>query len=170
MNRVLLCVFLLFVSASGASAQRVTEIKGRALDETGAPVVGVLVTATPVDATNILAYTSSGSDGSFTLRSSSGFPDRIRITARSMITKEQAKVISSSDGLVEFRLQEEVQELNEVHVQGAIIEEIGDTLNYYVEGFRTETDRNIGDVLKKLPGIRVTAGGSILFQDREISK
>ena len=170
MKRVFLLVFLLFVSASGASAQRVTEIKGRALDETGAPVVGVLVTATSVDATNILAYTSSGSDGSFTLRSSSGFPDRIRLTARSMITKEQAKVISSSDGFVEFHLQEEVQELNEVHVQGAIIEEIGDTLNYYVEGFRTDTDRNIGDVLKKLPGIRVTASGSILFQDREISK
>jgi len=87
-----------------------------------------------------------------------------------MVTKAQEKVISSAEGYVEFRLEEEIQQLNEVHVQGSRIEQKGDTLNYYVESFRDATDRSIGDILKKLPGIHIASGGRILYQNKEISK
>lgn len=171
MYKFFISALILLTVATGVSAQKVTEIRGQTLDgATGSPIVGVLVSATPVDATNTLAYTVSGTDGSFVLKSNSGFPDRVKVTARSMVTKVQEKVISSAGGYVEFRLEEEIQQLNEVHVQGSRIEQKGDTLNYYVESFRDATDRSIGDILKKLPGIQIASGGRILYQNKEISK
>jgi len=39
-----------------------------------------------------------------------------------------------------------------------------------VGSFLDETDRSIGDVLKKLPGIQVLSSGQILYQNKPISK
>src|SRR5690554_4852077 len=47
---------------------------------------------------------------------------------------------------------------------------MGDTINYSVLSFIDETDRSIGDVLKKLPGVQVLSSGKILYQNKEISK
>ncbi|WP_333865588.1 hypothetical protein [Sphingobacterium sp.] len=45
-----------------------------------------------------------------------------------------------------------------------------DTISYDVGSFAKEEDRNIGDVIKRLPGMEVTESGLIKYQDKTVSK
>lgn len=66
-------------------------------------------------------------------------------------------------------LEEDVFKLQEVKISSNRIRQRKDTLIYSVSGFKMPQDRNIEDVLKKIPGIEVTQSGQIKFQDRPIS-
>ena len=46
----------------------------------------------------------------------------------------------------------------------------GDTLLYNVAAFRSASDRNIEDVIRKLPGISVSENGTISYQGESINK
>ena len=71
---------------------------------------------------------------------------------------------------MQVRLQEAAMQIREVSVRGDRIWQRGDTLTYSVAGFRLPQDRTIEDVLKKIPGIEVSANGQISFQDQPINK
>ncbi|MEZ7954440.1 MAG: hypothetical protein QMB82_04660, partial [Bacteroidales bacterium] len=45
----------------------------------------------------------------------------------------------------------------------------GDTLNYMTSGFVKEQDRNIGEVLKRIPGVVVDVSGQIKYNDKPIN-
>ncbi len=146
------------------------EIKGRVLDEqTRNPIAKVTVTIHPAHEKSIITYVSTLSDGSFTLKSSA-MPDSVTISVRSMTIESQSKTVSSDIGFVEFIVEEKITELKEVIIKAPKIRQLGDTIHYDVASFLDETDRSIGDVLKKLPGVQVLSSGRILYQDKPISK
>lgn len=60
--------------------------------------------------------------------------------------------------------------IREVLVKARRIGEQGDTLTYNVASFADEQDRSIGDVLKKMPGIRVDDKGKISYNGTAINK
>src|SRR5690606_30604827 len=49
------------------------------------------------------------------------------------------------------------------------ISQRGDTLRYLLHDFIDTNDRNVGDALKKLPGLSVLASGKVLFNGQAIS-
>lgn len=61
-------------------------------------------------------------------------------------------------------------QLPEVKIVSHPIKEQGDTLIYNVARFKMTQDRSIADVLRNMPGIRVTDDGSIYFQGEPINK
>lgn len=64
--------------------------------------------------------------------------------------------------------QQIVMDLVEIQRKPAI-QLMGDTLSYHVSSFAEHEDRNIGDVLKRLPGIDVAANGQISYNGKTIS-
>ena len=145
------------------------EIKGRVLNSEQEPLAAVTVTLHPVGSQSILTYAMTAGDGTFTLKSNN-VPDSVTVSVRAMTIESQSKSIKSDVGFVEFVVKEKTTELKEIIVQAPKIRQTGDTLNYSVSSFLDETDRSIGDVLKKLPGIQVLSSGQILYQNKEISK
>lgn len=69
-----------------------------------------------------------------------------------------------------FILQDKGYKIKEVTVTSKRILEKKDTLIYLVSGFQMPQDRNIADVLKKMPGIEVLPSGQIKFEDKAINK
>ena len=67
-------------------------------------------------------------------------------------------------------MEEEAILLQEVIVKAEPISQKGDTVSYLVSSFASENDRVIGDVLKKMPGIKVLSGGAIHYNGKEINK
>ena len=60
--------------------------------------------------------------------------------------------------------------LREVVVKSKPIWNKEDTIVYSVNAFKTLGDKSIGDVLKKLPGVEVSASGSVKYQGEAINK
>lgn len=164
-----LAIFLFCSCAFSSFAQK--EISGRVIDErTRNPLSAVTVTLHPTGSASILSYTMTAEDGHFTLKSNN-MPDSVTISVRAMTIESQSKTVKIDNlGFVEFVVNEKVTELKEVIVKAPKVRQIGDTINYSVSSFIDETDRSIGDVLKKLPGIQVLSSGQILYQNKEISK
>lgn len=69
-----------------------------------------------------------------------------------------------------FTVYPRVQQMDEIQVgaKPKIVEE-GDTLSYRVASFAQQTDRSIGDALRRMPGIAVEDNGRIKFQGQAIS-
>ena len=68
-------------------------------------------------------------------------------------------------------MQEENIILKEVTVKASKVREHGDTLTYNVATFADQNDRNIGDVLARIPGFEVNKqSGQILYEGKPISK
>lgn len=67
-------------------------------------------------------------------------------------------------------LEEKAIDLSEITVRNRPrIDSYGDTLSYLIESFAREEDRNIGDVLSRMPGMEVSETGQIFFNGKEIS-
>jgi hypothetical protein len=146
------------------------EIRGRVLyEQSREPVVGANVTLHPAGETAILAFGITDTDGNFVLRRAQ-MPDSVTVQVRAMTIGTQSKTVRSNIGFVEFLVAAEVTELQEVTVQAPRIRQVGDTLNFNVASFLQETDRSIGDVLRRLPGVQVLSTGEILYQNRPISR
>ena len=67
-------------------------------------------------------------------------------------------------------LAEKAYELSEVVVKIPPIHNIGDTIVYRVSSFVSKSDRNIEDVIKRLPGIEVDSDGRIMYNGEPINK
>lgn len=167
-GKTLFFILLLLISLNKVFAQK--EISGRVLDtDTRKPVDAATVTLHPKGSASILAYTMTNKEGAFTLKRAS-MPDSVAISVRAMNIENQSKTVKSDIGFVEFLVKEKVTELKEVIVKAPKIRQLGDTIHYDVASFLDETDRSIGDVLKKLPGVQVLSSGQILYQNKAISK
>lgn len=72
---------------------------------------------------------------------------------------------------IDFTLQEKEIILNEVVVNKTVpIRLSKDTTTYKVKEFLNGTEKNVEDVLKRLPGIQIDEGGDITFKGKKIDK
>ncbi|SEA01228.1 CarboxypepD_reg-like domain-containing protein [Porphyromonadaceae bacterium KH3R12] len=160
-------VYIIFIPLSLFSQQGIT---GYVLaKQTKKPIANVTVVLYPVGLPSILTYTMTAEDGTFVLKRDN-LPDSVTVTVSAMTIERQSKTVKSDTEFIEFLVAEKTVELKEVIVRAPKIRQLGDTIHYDVASFMDETDRSIGDVLEKLPGMQVLSSGQILYQNKEISK
>lgn len=166
--KTLILILLALLSIGQLFAQH--EIKGHVLDSRWRkPIAAATVTLHSAGSQDILSYTITDDKGGFVLQRET-LPDSVDISVRAMTIETQTKRVKSSVDFVEFIVNEKVTELKEVIVKAPKVRQMGDTINFNVAAFTDATDRSIGDVLKKLPGIQVLSSGQILYQNKAISK
>ncbi|SUB89688.1 Uncharacterised protein [Porphyromonas macacae] len=167
MRYLLFSLTLLFFSISLFSQ---TEIRGKVVDnKQHKPIISATVTLHPVKANTILTYDMTDEKGDFVLKKA-GLPDSVVIAVRSINSEPYRKKIKSDIKYIEINVNEQTIDLKEVIVKAPKIHQKGDTINYSVASYINATDRSIGDVLKKLPGVQVLSSGQILYQNKVISK
>ena len=161
---------ILFLTAFTFDSFAQQEIRGRVLyEQSREAVIGVNVTLHPAGQTSILAFGVTDTEGNFLLRRAE-MPDSVTIQVRAMTIGTQSKTLRSNVEFVEFLVAEATTELQEVAVRAPSIRQLGDTLNFNVASFIQETDRSIGDVLRRMPGIEVASSGEIFYQNVPISR
>lgn len=136
---------------------------------TGEPIEGVVVTAQGETSDKILAYSMTGAGGTFVL-SIPEAPSKIRVTASSMMTESLTETVGVGRTDIVLKVKEKARQLKEVRLTAQKLTMKGDTLNYNVSSFAKSDDRSIGEVLKRLPGIKVVNTGEIYYQGKEINK
>lgn len=143
-------------------------VRGSVLDlSNGAPLRGASVTVRGKNG-RILKFAATKSDGSFSLQLDSISGSRLDVSMLNF-----AKQSLSLDSIilpVTVMLEPKSTMLKEVMVKADRIREQGDTISYSVGAFAQKQDRSIGDVLARMPGMKVESSGRIQYQGEDINK
>lgn len=132
-------------------------------------VDGVNISLYEEEEGTIKSYTITDEKGNYEIRYNSN-KDSLLIRVSGFNMKNTSKKIANRNQNLNFEIEEESIQLREVVVKAQKIRQTGDTINYLVSEFSDATDRSIGDVLKKLPGIRVADDGTVFYQNLPINK
>lgn len=143
-------------------------ISGAVKNTDGSGMDFVNVIAMPADAPKtILVSTFTDESGRFDMTVNTGC-DSIILKASGMEIAPSQITVPNRSGSYEIIVENRAVELKEVVVKSKKVYSHGDTINYNVVSFLSQTDRSIADVLKKMPGITVSDAGQISYQGKPI--
>ncbi len=168
-NDYLKCTLLLLLTLFYQYTFSQTVLSGQIIDTNKQPLQGVSVRVYELRSTSIKAFAISNSKGSYRINQNID-KDSIRLVVSMMGYKIEERIISKSNLNQDFILSSQPIELQEVIVKTPPIRQSHDTLSYDIKKFANATDRNLGDVLKKLPGIDIASDGTIKYNGEAINK
>jgi hypothetical protein len=171
-NISIISFFLLLFGAVAVEAQQVptTVIDGSVrFKENGEAVVGANVLLMDEDGKVVLGFASTDSDGNYAIRYNAR-RDTVVLKVTGFNVKPVIRTVPLRNQTVNFEVEYDKIAIREVVVKAKPVERRGDTLNYYVSSYIDSLDRNIGDVLRKMPGIDVKSNGQILYNNKAINR
>ena len=127
-------------------------------EESGEPVAGAIVQT--VGGKN---YTFTTNDGHFSLK---GEARQIRVQSMGY----RSIVVDVTEGPMHIMMKPEVTQLKDVIVKAPDIIQKSDTLVYSMSKWAQKQDRNMADVLRRLPGVEVAEDGGIKYNGEPINK
>lgn len=138
-------------------------LSGKVTDTSGQPLEAMIIVE---DVGRIVAHTMAVETGEYVLDFSTS-SDSINIRASMIGYSTLKRVIVAASGRVDLVLQGG-NTLKEFIVVADKITERGDTLSFNVGAYQDNSDRVIGDVIKKMPGLEVSESGRISFNGKEV--
>ena len=122
------------------------------------------------DGKRILAYSYSQPDGSFILECPQGPQQEFLLTTSRLGYEPYRQTIPAQTQQTEILLKESSLTLREVKVISSPIRRQGDTISYYMSNFHRPQDRNLADVLARMPGIHVQSDGRVQYDGKPINR
>ena len=159
---------LIFMSVSTIAVLAQKQIKGKVKDDKAKPLPSVMVSLKDKEGST-LGFARTNEKGDFTINTDENGAD---LNLEFSILGFGKKTINLLDFAKtnEISLAESEINLKTVEVKNRPrLSSNGDTLNYKTSDFSDKQDRNIGDVLKKMPGIEVAENGKISYNGKNIS-
>jgi len=149
-----------------------TEITGNVKDSIGNPISYANVLLQPLDSPQIVAYTTSQQDGSYSLKSNQKGEFQVVFTSLGYAKKQMLVDLQGQDQIeVNAILLEEEMLLDNVTIKGdRPISVKKDTILFDADSFRRGNEIVVEDLLKNLPGVNVESDGTIKVGDREIER
>jgi hypothetical protein len=164
-------LFLLLIPVISFSQ---TNIKGLVTNENNQAIPYVNVLIKIADSTNlIVAYTYSKNNGEYTFKTNRTGKFNLSFSSLGYGTKTIAiEIIADTKEITKnVILTEEAFSLDEVIIQSErTIKTKKDTVEIKVNRFLTPNDVTVEDLLKKIPGVTVSSGGTIKVGNQEIEK
>lgn len=143
-------------------------ISGHVYDTLHSPLKDVMVTYQNTNEDVILGFDVTNEGGEFEIEVSSK-EDSILLTVAHISYKTEHRKVANRPSEVVFLLSPSVFELKEIVIENPPVYKVNDTVTYDVAAFTSPSDRVIGDVIRKLPGIEVD-GGTITYQGKPIQQ
>ena len=168
--RIIIILLLLCISLNHIQGQ-VVILNGTVRDgQTRAALPNVNITICPKDSKKIIAFSITKQDGNFQINYTPPTIQNAMIHFSFLGYATQILPIEETKTQYDITLYPHPIDIKEIIVKAPKIKVQGDTIVYNVASFSKEGDKTIGDVLKKLPGIRVEEDGKISYQGTAINK
>lgn len=119
--------------------------------------------------TSLIAFAVSDEQGKFKTNVKA-VSDSLIIKISSVNYRNESRLILNASQTLQFHLVVDVKQLEGISVIASPIYKRGDTLSYLVGSFARSEDKDLEDVLRRMPGIEVGANGQILYQGTAINK
>ena len=169
--RFSICILAILLSMTIVAQNTVVErsISGAVTERNSEVVAGANVLVQSADGKRLFSYGSSDGEGRYEVKFKSD-ADSVSVSVTGFNLAKVSKVVPANIERVDFVVEYSALKIKEVKVEANAIERKKDTVTYYVANFKDSTDRSIGDVLQKLPGIEVAPSGQIKYQGKAINK
>lgn len=170
MLRYLAYILLPLLLASvvpGAYAQ--TALTGTVKDEKRKPISSANIVLRAKADAPILTFSITNANGEFSLKVPANM-DSVFITITHLSFAAQQFYTKASNSLFDIVLIPQEYELPELVVKNEPFIRRGDTLTFDVSQYRQDSDDNIEEVLRNIPGITIEDNGRILYDGLDISK
>lgn len=168
-NLLTLCAFF-FLSIS-VQAQSFS-VRGKVQDSTckGVPFASVAITD-PAD-TSTIAFTISDDAGNFQLRNIDSGSYLLFVASFGFdVLYKDVEVTKDREGLI-LDMSSTAVSFKEIMVRASKMPILlnGDTVVYNSSSFKTQSNANVEDLIKKMPGIQVNKDGTIMVEGKQVSK
>lgn len=163
--RMLVCIVL---SCSSLWAQEGAHVIKGVVRTQEDRLAGASVAVYSLPDSSLLAYTYTDAQGAFALKVNAQQRQGL-VTVRCMGHKPHSQRLTLTDQTLDIHLEEERQILREVIVQAPTVWGSRDTINYSVAQLARVGDRHIGDVIRRIPGIRIQ-GNQIEYQGKPLKQ
>ncbi len=168
-KQFVLALFMLFCLIETTYSQ---SIKGVVLDEDNEPLEFASVALLQPSDSLLIKYTSTEQDGSFDI---SGFKQGTYLLQVYLMTyqanQQTIDVTKSELDLGKFILKKDINVLDEITINAVVPIKIKqDTVAFNTKAFKVKQDDNVGDLIKKLPGVEVGTDGAVSAQGESITK
>lgn len=167
-NLIQIFLLLLFLGISNFSFGQ-TLLSGTILDESKNPISNVSVSYKKTNGTSISGFTKSLENGKFKLEIKLIDTDSIELDFNHISFRRKSIRILNRTANYSITLQSETRKIEEVRMPNLSIHRKKDTLKYRVDAFKTQQDRVIADIIKRLPGVEIK-DDVIYYQGKEIKK
>ncbi|MBL7847687.1 MAG: TonB-dependent receptor family protein [Cyclobacteriaceae bacterium] len=174
MTRILLSVFFALAVLS-SSAQKFT-LRGQAVDTVSSPMPSATVMLLQAKDSALVSFAATDRQGNFELKNINRGEYQLKITFVGYASA--IKEIKSSDFVTPvmelglLRLEPVSKELDALVIKGekAPVTVKRDTIEFNAGSFKTKTNANVEDLLKRMPGIEVETDGSIKAQGEQVQR
>lgn len=157
-------IFLFFCNLLNAQK---TEITGLVRDSiTHEPINSVIIKT--FDKAKLIAFCTTNNKGEYKLSIESG-AETLNLNYEHIAYKTVTFVLQNKSQQQNTYLASKPVSIREVAVKAPEIIVKKDTVSYNVKAFTSAGDRNIEDVIKKLPGLKVADNGAISYQGKTIN-
>ncbi|MEG1120361.1 MAG: hypothetical protein RSD84_08505 [Bacteroidales bacterium] len=126
----------------------------------------ITVVVTPHAGKEIIGYSIADTLGRYRIVINNLKLKTLDLTVKGFTIIEQTKTIENHTQVVNFNVEENKLQLDEVIVSAKKISMNKDTVNYAVSTYLDTKDKAIRDVLKKMPGMQVYDDGQILYKGK----
>jgi len=168
MQKLLSIVFFLFFS-SFVNAQNI-RLEGLVVDSNAAGLEMANVMAINQATNGMDSYAITNDKGKFQLSLKANTAYKIKVSFIGFQAKE-IELKTGSENMNQNIMMQEGVALDEVEIVHEMPVSIkGDTIIYNSDSFTNGTERKLGDILKKLPGVAVNKDGQIEVEGKAVSK
>lgn len=163
----MLCL-LLFVMAGMCTVHAQQTLSGKVISEVDkSPVAGAFVYVH--EGKTLTGYGLSDGDGAFSVKIPAG-KSADRITATCLGFNSKTVPVDGRKAAYTISMTENHLSIKASKVVASVAEEKGDTVSYAAGAFSDGTERALGDLLEKIPGLSVSRSGGILYNGSYINK
>lgn len=165
-NLIILCC------ATTMFAQQI-EVSGYIRDSIGMPLESSNIVAFMANTKKLVSYSVANSEGKYKLNLKTNENYNVKVSFLGFTTKTiQLTIPKNSKKITKnFTLHEDQNQLDEVMISYEMpISVKGDSIIYNADSFKNGTEKKLGDVLKKLPGVEVNDDGEVEVEGKTVKK
>lgn len=141
-------------------------LEGRVQDAaTREPLAGAIIAASRSDG-RVLGYTAAGGNGTFKLP----LPEGAETLTVTLLGYGKKIIQAPFSSPLTITMKAGRERIASAVITTRSVEVKGDTVTYNAAAVRGKNDRNLGDLLERLPGIEMSRHGGILYNGRPINK
>lgn len=164
----LLLIFTTFFFG-GLFAQTV-KIEGKIISNEEEPIYNASVSAVDLRNELVISYAITDSLGNYNLLISPTY-DSVKLIVKHIGFRAVSQNARVENKQIDFSLEPSILQLEDIEIKAnSLISDSNDTVTYHIDAVKSQNDRVLADILKKLPGIEIESDGRILYQGKPIQK